>query len=485
MRITLDNQEQPTNLITFSDIPNILKVEDTGGGTKAVLYILIYNNLSAIVTGDSQFYMTFFDDTITNVTTPENAVNKNFFISNNNASTVASIAKAFRNCPTISTNFTIENTTYDGEAAVKFTARENGSIFTGSMFYSNIPNGTNPDYIHTIGTDGSSNSELAGAMIDVDIYNDGKYVTTLEKNFYGSEAAFNISPVLTTFAEYGATQPYTMRISSIKNGDWSLLGSIGKNYISIGYMVNQGNKFLFGSDMIAQNNGRGENGGILYVYEPSIPLSFYVGESTNRLTITVDYLDSAFNSITSATYTWINPDLTRNNRLFDYTVPLSINGSISAFNQSFYVDVTVGSVKRRFNVIKPLKATEYSQRILWRNSYGGISFFDFTGQRSETRDVQISTYEKNIFNYYDDPLNELEKVYNNEVKYTVTLKSHLFANDGKYIFNDLLQSANVWTVINGENYAIIIDSVSVDETDNNGVFEATLKYHYSAEPSLI
>jgi hypothetical protein len=137
-------------------------------------------------------------------------------------------------------------------------------------------------------------------------------------------------------------------------------------------------------------------------------------------------------------------------------------------------------------VIKPLKATEYYQRIYWRNSYNGISFFDFTGAKSETRDLEITTYQKNIFGYYTDKMNELEKVYNNEVKYNVTLKSHLFENDGKYIFNDLAQSPDVWTVINNETYAIIIDSISVDElSDRNNIYEATLRYRYSMTPPII
>ena len=70
-------------------------------------------------------------------------------------------------------------------------------------------------------------------------------VTTLEKNYYGSEAAFNLSPVLTTFAEYGNSLPYSLKVSSIVNGTYSLLGTIDTNYISIGYMVNQGAKYLF------------------------------------------------------------------------------------------------------------------------------------------------------------------------------------------------------------------------------------------------
>ena len=76
-------------------------------------------------------------------------------------------------------------------------------------------------------------------------------------------------------------------------------------------------------------------------------------------------------------------------------------------------------------------------------------------------------------------------IYDNKIKYSVTLKSHLFENDGKYVFNDLMQSPEVWTEINGQQYAIIIDTVSVEETDRNNIYEATVKYHYSQEPSLI
>ena len=74
---------------------------------------------------------------------------------------------------------------------------------------------------------------------------------------------------------------------------------------------------------------------------------------------------------------------------------------------------------------------------------------------------------------------------NNDIKYSVTLKSHLFENDGKYIFNDMMQSTDLWVERNGETYGIIIDSVSVEETTNNNIYEATVKYHYSQEPSLI
>lgn len=479
--INYNGNEYGSNMITFTDIPNILSVEDSSGGTYAVINFVISSGIKAATTHDGQWSITFLGETITNVLDPSNAVNKNFLVANTTQSTAVSIAKAFRNCPTIAANFNIEEIEYGIAYAVKMTAKAVGTAWTNINTDLRLSEGLS-DYIAVYPTNGEADSDLNGALIDVDVYRDGNYITTLEKNWYGGEAAFNMSPVLTTFAEYGQAVPYTFRVSSIKDGQYSLLGNIDTNYISIGYMCNQGSKYLYNSSLnFAQNFSRGaardvENNTLLYIYYPLVELSFYNG-SNYGLTITIEYLDSAYNVIRTDGTIWRYSGSILNNLY----LPLDE----TYFNQAFYVDITVGTKKVRYNVIKPLKATEYVQRILWRNSYGGKSFFDFTGARSETRDVEISTYQKNIFGYYNGGKNELEKVYDNEVKYTVTLKSHLFENDGKYIFNDLLQSADVWTEINGQEYAIIIDSVSVEETDNNNIYEATVKYHYSQEPSLI
>lgn len=487
MNITLNNLTQPAGLVCLTDIPNILKVEDTNGGTYAQMYLMPSSDLAPATTLNGQWYITFLGETITNVLSPNNAVNKNFYISPTSLqSTTISMARAFRNCPVISANFNITSGEYQGAYAVMLTAKNVGQIWStmDNYFQTNLTS----DYLQTIGQDGSAYSDLVGAKIDVDIYTeDNKYVTTLEKNYHGAECAFNISPVITTLAEYGRCRPFTMRVSSLINGEYTLLGNIDENQVAIGYMCNQGYKYLDSTIFTVANNfSRGTekdtlNNTILYLYYPQIPISFYNGGS-GGMYITIKYLDSAYQAITSETTSWQSSDYNR--KLWDITLNLS---DTEAFNKAFYIDVQFGNELNtvRFNVIKPIKATEYYQRILWRNSYGGISFFDFTGQRSETRDLETMTYEKNIYDYYTDPMNELEKLYDNEVKYTVTLKSHLFENDGKYVFNDLLQSSKVWTRINGQDYAIIIDSISVDETDNNNIYEATVRYHYSQEPSLI
>lgn len=493
MNITYNNLGvgEATNLVTFTDIPNILKVEDNDSGSYARLTIKFKGNLNSVTSKNGEFYITFLGESITNVTNPAESVNKYFYIGSVNSTTAAYAARAFRNCSTIAASFKVENT---GDTVV-ITARAVGKVWTGmsNYFQTNIPS----DYIQVSATDGSSDASLFGAKVDVDVYSEDasgvKYITTLEKNYYGSECAFDMSPVLTTFAEIGKTMPYTMKVSSLKGDTYSVLAQFNDNYIAQGYMCNQGNKYINLGDstlMFAQNFSRGsnkdkDNNTLLYVYGTTIPFSF-ITHNNGGMNITIDYRDSDLTLLESYSgYTWRNTDSSR--KLWDYTVDLAFNtGMKERFKQAFYIDVTLGSIRTaRYNVIKPLKATEYYQRILWRNSYGGISFFDFTGQKTETRDFELATYQKSIYDYYTDPRNELDKVYDNKVKYNVTLKSHLFEEDGKYVFNDLIQSPEVWTVINGQEYAIILDSVNVEETDRNNIYEATVKYHYSQEPSII
>ncbi len=481
MNITYNGLSNPSNIITFTDIPNILTISEDNYGSNASVTMTVQNSLYGATTTDGQWKITFLGETITNVIDPAGAINRLFVVMPSGNDTAYSIARALRNCPTISANYNVNVQAN----VVTVTNKIIGEMFTGGFsnyFETNISS----SYMTVSSTDGSTDSQLYQSKIDVDIYAgwDNEYVTTLEKNFYNGECAFNLSPVLTTFAKIGSAIPYSFDVRSVggleRDGVISQLGRISGNYISVGYMVNQGAKYLFNDYMqIAQNFFRGtpkeaENNTILYVYEPSIPISFYRG-NTGGMTITVEYKDSAYNTTYTQTLTWESHDSTKN--LIDYYIDLIP----SIFNTSYYIDVTYGNILVRFNVIKPLLTTEYSQRILWRNSYGGLSFFDMTGQKTETRDFEISTYQKNIYDYYVNPMNELDKVYDNDVRYEVTLKSHLFDNDGKYVFNDLIQSPEVWTVINGE----IIESVTVDEVNQNNVYEATIKYKYSQEPSLI
>lgn len=488
MDIKLNNLQNPSNIVCLTDIPNILSVEDTSGGTYTTYNISFNSGLNSVTTKDGQWYITIFGETITNVTDPKMAVGKNFYVASTTNSTAISVARALRCCPIIAANFNV--TTSNNVVYVK--AKSIGPLLSTA---NNLKTNISTQYLTSSAVNGTAESSLFGSKVIVDISTytpEGKtYITTLEKNYHGSEAAFNLSPVFTTLTEPGKVSEVEMNISKLKDGTYSQLGTISDNYATVGYMVNQGDKYINIENFnYAQNFRRGENRGfannsLLYIYGTTLPISFYNGNE-GGFYVTVDYVDSAGNILTTVTaMTWNNTDSEK--KLWDLDINLAPNtGLKERFKQSFYIDVHLGShTAVRYNVIKPIKATEYYQRIYFRNSYGGISFFDFTGQKTETRDADIKTYQKNIFGYHTDEMNELEKIYDTSVKYSVTLKSHLFENDGKYIFNDMLQTPLAWVERNGETYAIIIDSINVEETDQNNIFEATVRYRYSQEPSLI
>ena len=473
MNITYNNLSSPSNILTFTEIPNILKISENVTGTKCTIQFSMSNGLRQTVSADSQYYITLFGETVTNVMAPESANNKRFYISDDAESTAMSIARALRNCGSLNADFDI----FGNGGTVEIIAKTIGNkITTANYLQRNIPG----DKMGVSVQDGSSTSILFNSKIQVDVYNSNEasvnnFITTLEKNWYGDECAFDMSPVLSTFSEYGQTQPYTFVLNVYRdNGEWQNQGTVSGN-TTIGYHANQSDKYKYaqGAQMLLNKN-RGTNGTmILYTYNNVIPYSVLCGSNTGGWNVKVSVKDSAFNEVYANTST---SSRTTSNMIVDTnaTIPQT------AIKNGYYVDITVGTQTTRFNIIKPLKATEYYQRIMWRNEYGGISFFDFTGSRSESDSVDIETYEKNIFDYHDNNEFERKMIYKNDYKKTVSLTSHLLEEDGKWIFNSLMRSKKVWTTINGKTYYIIPKSIDVQEDQTyNNIYTAKLTYEYS------
>ena len=472
--IYYNNVSSPSNMLTFTDIPNILKVSQPISGSKAVFYFDFEGNLQQSVTADSQYYVTFLGETVSNVMNPRDAKNKRFYISGDKDGTAMSFARALRNCGSIAADF---NIIHNGKTVTLY-AKTIGQKWSNIANYiqRNIPT----DKLTTHGVDGNASSAFLGGKIDVNIFSAGTYsndayVTALEKNFYGDECAFDMSPVLATFSDFGKTTPYLLSLDLIReDGEWQALGSVTGN-TTIGYHANQSDKYKYaqGAQMLLNKN-RGTNGTmILYTYNNVIPYSVLCGIDTGGWNVTVSVKDSAFNEVYSYAST---SRRTSSNMIIDTseTIPQT------AMANGYYVDITIGTQTTRFNIIKPLKATEYYQRILWRNEYGGISFFDFTGSRSESDSVDIETYEKNIFDYHDNNEFERKMIYKNDYKKTVSLTSHLLEEDGKWIFNSLMRSKKVWTTINGKTYYIIPKSIDVQEDQTyNNIYTVKLTYEYS------
>ena len=473
MYISYNNISNPQDMLTFTDIPNILKLSESVVGTNAQIVFTFSGNLRQTVTADSQYYVTFLGETVTNVMDASKANNKRFFISGDEDGTAASFTRALRNCGSIASDFNIIHEGPD----VYLIAKTIGSKWSNTANYlqRNIPN----ENLSTFGTDGHAYSVLWGAKISIDVftgvpYDRNNYVTTLEKNFYGNECAFDMSPVLATFSEYGKTVPYYFIMNLYReDGEWQGMGTIS-GYTAIGYHANQSDKYKTVQYVqLMMNRNRPTT---LYTYSNVIPYTVLCGLDTGRYSIEVTCRDSANNVIyTDSSYA------TRTSS--NYLIDRNISIPQSAFTNAYYVDLKVGggeTEKVTFNVIKPLKATEYYQRVSWRNEYGGISFFDFTGARSENDTVEIETYEKNLFDYHETDYFERKKIYDNDYKKTVSLTSHLMEEKGKWIFNSLMRSKKVWTTINGNIYYIIPKSIEVDEDQTyNNIYTAKLTYEYS------
>lgn len=470
MNITLNNINNPMPIICLTNSHNILKITDSTGGTNSTITLTVGTLENTTV--DGQYYISVNGGQIMSTTNPNNAKGRNFYvIASSPASTAMSIARALRNTPNVSSYY---NVICNNTNVVTLKAMKYGAITSTTD--------TNTTGITFSQTTGTSTTELENGKVSIDMYNGNDYITTLEKNYYNGEVAFEISSVLSTIVDYGNISNWKANIYAIyKNGNYANLGS-KSGFTSYGYSVNGCLDYLYLNGLtVAQymtkgNSNSGKyNSSLLYIYQPLINISLYSDTLTSK-TITIEYIDSANNLIygTEETITFIN-------QLQDFETSLNT----TYFNKAFYVDVTIPSVGTvRYNVIKPLKATDVNQRVFWRNEYGGVSFFDFTGQYVDKRTINATTYEQNEFDYYEQDIKQREHIYNNGSYLQTTLTSHLVSKDGTYIFNSLAKSNKVWTVKDGNKYEIILDSVYVNEQSVDNVFLCSIKYHNSINEIL-
>lgn len=471
MNITFNGEQAPNGMVTLTEVPNVLRIQEAQDGDKATITLAFEGNLQSTVTANSQYSITLFGDTITNVINPQQNINKNFYISSDEDSTAMNVARALRNCASVQAEWNVLHNGPD----VRLIAKTIGSKWSSNDFFTtNIPN----DKLTITYTQGTSTSTLYNSKIDVDVFlgnssDANNYVTTLEKNFYGDECNFNMSPLLATISQYGCSLPYTMEMQLIKdNGEWQYLGSISANTV-IGYECNMSNKLLNSNNIIQILENRFRNNEEITFYTYSNKVDYSILRGTEGWSTFLSLKNSANQEIWSYNYTNRNFG---SNLLLDrtYTFPES------AFTQAFYVDITEGADTIRYEVIKPLKMTEGNQRVYWRNEYGAIQFFDFTAERTEQDSSDISTYEKNVFDYHDTDAFELKKIYKNDYEKTVTLTSHLMKKSGKYVFNSLMKSKKVWTIINNKTFYIIPKSIEINEHESqNDIYTAKLQYIYS------
>ena len=499
MNITYNGMTDPKNTVSFTKIPNILKIKENNNGTPASATITI-SDLSKVTDG-TEYTLIINGTKLISTQSLVNAAGNKFYLTNNNSEKIIvayKLVETLRGLNTLPLNYNITlATASDGTLSPVITimAKNNGSQLNlsieGTLISSNIATKSI--------TNGTSSSNLLRGVINkvlVEVYEVknpntsdkigntnyvmGEYLTTLTKEAFGEEVSFDLSPLLSAITDYGTLSEINLYVYIMNDNVMTLAGIMKDIYFTTGYMVNQGVNYLpVPSTQLAQNVSRGStksqlNNTILYVYQPSIQFTLYVPFPSNTAqaaNFQVNYINSA-NVVIKSTTTSIY--LTNS-----MTSPV-ISLDQSLLNQSFYIDVVIPDVGRlRYNVIKPLKATDEIQRVYWTNSYGGTSFFDFTGTRTETRKTKVDYYQQNLFDYYDKDTAQLNKVYNKDVTITVSLSTHSIEKDGTWVFFDLQNSSNAWTYVNGKKYFITITDLKITESQVNDIYTATVEYEYS------
>lgn len=474
MKLTLNNQQLSDVIVTFNGIPTIYRAEGTNTPTALEQYSFTPNNLT--VTNDD--YMTLNGATFSFTNDYAEAVgNKVFIATTNNTNqkrlSAASLARAINNSSV-------------GGSYNAFVDSNGVCIIRAKTPY---VHGERPTYSGTrtiipyTFSRGNTSYEFYNSVLDLNLLNDGNFISQMSKKCATNDVFFDISPILSSMTEDGQAYPYSLQLFQNDSTSYVEVNTSNEIYAINGYPCNQGKMFLMNDDLtegcfILQNFSRGTtkvqaNKTTLYTYDPTITLSIF-STASKTVDATVTYLNSILGTLSTSTVR-----LSLSEGINDNTITLD-----STFNNSFYVDITLLNQTIRYNVIKPLKYTDMNQRIYFRNSYGGISFFDFSGGRTEERNTDKTTYMKNNFNLYREEVKSLNKVYSNELEYEVTLTSHLMDFDGIYTLYDLIHSHYAYTVINGTTYEIIITDFNVEETMTNNIYQASITYVYSANDTF-
>ena len=491
--VTLNNITTPTNLICFNACPNILTITNSNV-TKA--YASIRINVKSLYPTDSSKPSKIVVNgyTINSTDDVQKTQAKRFYRNTRTGDfgfVAVSIVNALKNIPQLSVNY---NILYEGDGIFVITAKNCGAKYNISITTDNLTN-----FSRLSSTNGSTTDNLSGqyfSRVYVDLYyNDDsaklinsstlqgnyKFLTTLQKEYYEDSISFNLTPALLSVANNDNTTIWKAEIYAMVDGTTVNLGTIKDNYVINGYLVNQGGTFINANGVTnktipALNVSRGEeksqyNNSTLYVYEPKIDISLYRVNGVQNEQVTINYLES--DEIISDTKSQILV-LNENKNIDMYTINLDED----LLRDSHFVDLIFSFGTLRYNVINPPYSMIENNRIYWYNSYGGVSFFDFVGDKKEERKTTTETYNKSLLDYYKNDKQEQEIIYFRENDVTITLSTHLIDKDGLYQLYDLHNSYKAWVTINGVNYYIIVTSLSVDEPSDN-VFEATIKYNFS------
>lgn len=450
MDVLLNNQTG-NGIYLFSGQPNILSITDGSypSGTPSRLTITCPDGLTA---GEDGIVIEVNGEQITSVPVQVDAGPREFCVSSVGLTTANAICRALRNVSSLLVNYDIYfGEDRYGQGLVTVLAKQSvGYHLSGSC---------TDQYIEVVAVNNDDSSVAREASVG--ITSDGKYLATLEKTVCSSVSNFDLSPVLDSVAEYGKVGQVTCR-TWLSDAEMNV--TTGRTYnVSLikGYHTEGQPLYLTGSTML-QNNPQ-----TLYI-SPNERLVFsYLNNTSSEVQCVVSVKDSAFNTLDSDNFDFSGEGI----------IDCSFDISALMTDNTFYIDVDFGNGQSvRYNVIRPSRLSEGNVRMQWRNGMGGISFFDFTGARTEKNNLEYDTYrdEWSSYGYYDTGMryDRIKRNASNDIEYT--LQTHLVKEDSLGIFRDLARSERVWI---GEDM-VLVSNIEYNE-QSNGIYIVRVTYKKS------
>lgn len=449
MNITFNNQNQ-NGIYIFDGQPNIIVFEDgTYTGTPSRLTITCPDGLTA---GEEGVIIEVNGEQITSVPVQSDAGPREFAISDVGMTTANNICRALRNVSSLLVNFSVYfGADRYGQGLVTVLARQLTTEVSGSC--------TN-EYITVVSV--PSGVQSSARVASVNVSKDSAYVATLEKTICSQNTNFDVSPIISSLTEYGSLTPVTFTTwTSDAEGNVSTGRTYNMTAIK-GYHVEGQPLYLTGSTMLQNVQGT------LYIGAGQ-PLVFsWLNTVSGDLDFVVKMLGSDYSTIGSTGATIERAD----NEIVDVSIDLS-----SMSDEVWYLDLILpdgNSVK--YNVIRPSRLSEGNVRMQWRNGMGGISFFDFTGARTEKNNLEYDTYrdEGSSYGYYDTGMryDRIKRNASNDIEYT--LQTHLVKEDSLGIFRDLARSERVWI---GDDM-VLVSNIEYNE-QSNGIYIVRVTYKKS------
>lgn len=464
MDITFNNTSQ-NGLIVFDRVPNILTVSSLGyTGTKARLTIGLSS--ASVSVGDS---VTVNGETVTAVASQTSASPRQFGVGGSVASIANNLCSALMSIPSIVSSYSVRFTV-SGTVVLEALGYGQGFAISYDSDIEDI------GFTYVQPTQGSS-----AKSVTVTVSADNPTVSAmLVKTVASDEVSFDLSPVLRSIADWGVARPFTASafVSDVEGEVTSLSPFYGK-VVRGGHVEGQPD-YVTGDFFAVPVNGAPDrdvlNGTVLYALQGSAVRVPWFTTVSGTLTATASVLDSGYSVVGSTSSIQVQAV---EDTFVEFEVPSGFTNNAAAW----YLSVTLpdGSVVR-YNLIRG-GLSDGCMRLYWMSSMGGVSFFDFTGERSESTEIDATLKydEGSSYGYYTDEWRHDAAVSSVAAKRTFTVQSHVIEGAGTPVADDLARSPLAWVEKGGRRYTVIVTKVEKVRVSSNGTWRIKVSYYYSVD----